>query len=90
MQGDSDTFNGFYCPSFFEGKKIDCPISDTEICINVVRINVNIFEGTFESPSFNGSRNIRLTFNEVEKNIKIEIISSKGEFYLPHDIIFKR
>jgi len=86
-QEDINSFKGYYCSSYSEGKKIDCSDS-TQICINVDRINENEFQGTFESPSFSGSGEIRILYLPSISKIKIEILNSQGEFYLPNNGLF--
>lgn len=88
IQDDANTYYGYYCSSFYEGKKIDCSNS-TEICINIEKTDLNIFEGTFESPSFNGTGQIKFTFDLSQNKLKLEIANSEGEYYLPNNVFFE-
>lgn len=85
-----NSYEGYYCSSFYEGKKIDCTFSETEICIDIQLVNENVFEGSFVSPSFSGSGEIRLTFQSLNDKLKIEILNSENEFYLPSNVFFVR
>lgn len=82
-------FKGYYCSSFYNGNKLDCILDENEICINVQRISTNVFEGTFESPSFDGNGQIRLTYLSASGKLKLEILSSDGIFYLPNNVYFE-
>ena len=63
---------------YTKAKKVDTPFSKNEICINITKISSNNFVGNFESPSFNGKGNIKLTFSPVENKIKLEMVSGKN------------
>ncbi|QTY25930.1 hypothetical protein [Flavobacterium sp. CS20] len=87
----NDTYQGTYCSVFYTGGKIDCSDDETEFCISLSKVSENIFEGSFESPSFNGNGNIRITYSSLNPDsFKLEILSSSGEFYLPNNVFFEQ
>ena len=87
----NDTYQGTYCSVFYTGRKIDCSDDETEFCISISKVSDIVFEGSFESPSFNGNGTIRITYSILNQNsFKLEILSSFGEYYLPHDVFFEQ
>ena len=87
----NDMYQGTYCSVFHTGRKIDCSDDETEFCISLSKVSNNVFEGSFESPSFKGSGTIRITYSTLNSDsFKLEILSSSGEFYLPHDVFFEQ
>ncbi len=86
---NNNSFIGYYSSSFYNGKKIDATYSENEVCINLNKISTNIFEGDFESPSFNGKGQIRIIYIPATTKIKLEILSSEGEYYLPNNVFFE-
>ena len=87
--GDN-SFEGYYCSSFYDGKKIDCTFSNTEVCINIEKISENTYQGNFNSPSFNGNGEVKFVFQPSNNSLKVEILNSENEFYLPTNVFFIR
>lgn len=87
----NDTYQGTYCSVFYNGKKIDCSDDDTKLSISLSKVSDNVFEGDFESPSFNGHGTIRITYSIWNsESIKLEILTRNGEFYLPNNKFFEQ
>jgi hypothetical protein len=84
-----DSYHGYYCSTFYEGRKVDCSNSELEICITVDKTQENTFVGTFESPSFNGNGNIKLVYYPLDNKLKIELINPEGEYYLPNNVFYE-
>ncbi len=82
-------FKGYYCSAFYNGRKLDCSQDKNEVCINVQKISNNVFEGTFESPSWGGNGQIRLAYIPYSNKLKFEILSRNGTFYLPNNVYFE-
>lgn len=89
---DDNNFKGNYCSSYYDGKKMDCKEeNNTDFCIFIHKVSLNIFEGTFESSFSNTMGNIRVTFIPSSNKIKLEILSEPtGEFYFPTDVLLKK
>lgn len=81
---------GNYCSVFYEGSKIDCVDEEDVFCLNLSEIDANIYEGTFESFSHQGSGTIRLNYNPINDTLSFEILSGNGIYYLPKNAVFER
>jgi len=89
IQNGTDTYSGYYCSSFYNGKKIDCSNSTTEICITIEKTSLNVFTGSFNSPSFNGVGHIELIYEPSQNKLKLKILNTVGEYYLPANVFYK-
>lgn len=90
ISNGSNSYVGNYCSVYYSGDKVDCSDDDTTVCLQLALVSPNVYEGTFQSTSFNGQGQIRITYlSNPTNSIKVEIITAQGEYYLPNDVIFK-
>ncbi len=86
-----NSYIGGYCSVFFNGSKVDCVFDESEVCISISPTSkVNEFQGTFTSPSFDGTGSFNLIYNPVDNNFVFTILNSTGEFYLPRNKTFEK
>ena len=89
---DNQSLKGNYCSVFDQGNKIDCS-SELEDQTNFIlkQISDNIFQGTFTSNYSFKKGILKIIFNPLNNNIKLEIIEvPKGEFYLPKNAVLSQ